>query len=322
MYKFKALAIAALCLSAASTSAAEMVITSENPPSHWKSQQLDALAADISKRTDGRIAAKTYHATLYKGDKEALEAVGTGAVHMVWPASTRMEALAPAFSLLTVPFGLTDEQMSDPARQLRVATVLSALVEDRGLQVLGIARATEAVIVGKKHVETLEDLKGLKIRAPGSPLMTDMLAAMGAGSVSLAASEMATALSQGAIDGAFTSAGGWKTIGATVAPYGVQAAGLNIASYTVVVDKSWLDRLDAADRDAVVAATFELMQRQWQEAKAGDDAALEEMREAGATVTRIEGAALEPFKAAMTPVREKYMSQYADVSAQLQEALK
>jgi len=64
--------------------AADMVITSEIAATHWKARQMDELAADITKRTNGRINAKVFHAsTLYK-DKDALAALSTGAVHMVW----------------------------------------------------------------------------------------------------------------------------------------------------------------------------------------------------------------------------------------------
>jgi len=321
--KFASYFLASLVtLSTATASfAAEMIITSETAPSHWKSLQMDALAKDITERSEGRIQAKTYHTTLFKGDKEAVEALGSGAVHMVWPASDRLEAVNPAYAVLGVPFTFKAAQMGKAETQGELTQLMSELVESRGIQILGIARATEAIFLSREKVEALADLSGKKIRVPGSVSAREMMAALGANGISLPASELATSLSQGAIDMAFTSAGQWPGMGTSVTKYGFQVADMHLGTYSIAVDKAWLEGLSEQDRAAVVSATSDLMSRQWNDAAKNEAEAITRMTSQGGEIVRLEGDATEPFRTALEPMRQKYLADYADLAKKVQATM-
>ena len=108
--------------------AADMVITSEIAGTHWKARQMDTLAADITKRTNGRINAKVFHAsTLYK-DKDALAALSTGAVHMVWPVSNYLENVNPAYGIISLPFSVKDSMMQNDEFRAGLTSLMSSLV--------------------------------------------------------------------------------------------------------------------------------------------------------------------------------------------------
>lgn len=294
--------------------AADMVITSEIAATHWKARQMDALAADITKRTNGRLNAKVFHAsTLYK-DKDALAALSTGAVNMVWPVSNWLENVNPAYGVISLPFGVKDEMMQNGEFRSGLTTLMSSLVEDKGLQVLGIARTSEGIFLSKTPVATVADMKGKKVRVPSGRVLQNLMTRYGANPVAMATTEIATAFAQGAIDMVYTSPGGWEMVG-TTAKHANIIPGMQISTYAVVVDKNWLAGLAKEDRDAVLAATADAMVKQWPEAMEEDIKALNNMVGKGGVSTRLSGAPVDEFEKLAAEVSAEFRKQYPDVSA-------
>lgn len=300
--------------------AADMVITSEIAATHWKARQMDELAADITKRTNGRINAKVLHAsTLYK-DKDALAALSTGAVHMVWPASNWLENVNQACGIIGLPFGVKDSMMQNDEFRAGLTTMMSSLVEDKGLKVLGIARTSEGIFLSKSPIAAVTDMKGKKVRVPSGRVLQNLMTRYGASPVTLATTEIATAFVQGAIDMVYTSPGGWEMVG-TTAKYATIVPGMNIITYAIVVDKNWLASLPQADREAVLAATADAMKKQWPEAMAEDISALENMVGKGGISTRLSGKPVEEFEKLAEEVSAEFRKQHQDVAAKY-DALK
>lgn len=305
---------AAAMLTPVVATAADMVITSEIAATHWKARQMDVLAADITKRTNGRINAKVFHAsTLYK-DKDALAALSTGAVHMVWPVSNYLENVNPAYGIISLPFSVKDSMMQNDEFRAGLTPLMSSLVEDKGLKVLGIARTSEGIFLSKTPIAVVADMKGKKIRIPSGRVLQNLMTRYGANPVAMATTEIATAFAQGAIDIIYTSPGGWEMVG-TMAKHATTVPGMQIFTYAVVVDKNWLAGLSAADRDAVLAATADAMKKQWPEAMAEDIKALENMVGKGGISTRLNGKSVEEFEKLAAEVSADFRKKYPNVSA-------
>lgn len=81
----------------------EMVMTNEIATTHWTAQAMEHFAGQLKERSGGRIVPKIYHAGTLLKDKEAVAALGTGAVHMVWPVSVQLESLAPQYGVINLP---------------------------------------------------------------------------------------------------------------------------------------------------------------------------------------------------------------------------
>src|SRR5690606_14495057 len=98
-----------------------------------------------------------------------------------------------------------------------LTALISDQVKPRQLEVLSLLRTADLMFIFKdRDVQHLDGLNGTKLRVTGGRVFLDMIRNLGASPVSMAASEMSTALSQGAIDGVFTSPAGWaEMIGMT-----------------------------------------------------------------------------------------------------------
>ena len=318
-----AVAAAALAFMAGAASAADLVLPSEVAATHWKTEYMNRFAEAVKKRTNGAVNVKVFPGGQLYNDQDAMAALGTGAVHMVWPLWVRLETLDPRTGIVNLPFAVSDEQMTNACFSSGLTKVISSYVEPRNLQVLGFLRTADLMFVFKnKDAQKLEDLKGSKIRVTGGKVFLDTMRALNTSPVSMPASEMSTALSQGAIDGVFTSPAGWAEMIGMTAKYGWQVPGMSVAAYAVVVDKGWMDGLPAAHRTAIVERLAEVARTQWGEAIAADKKLLDKMKAQGAIIRTANSAEIKRWRERAAPGTKTFTDKHPDVTQKMAELAK
>ena len=304
--------------------AAEMIVTTEVPLTHWKSKYVQEFADGVTKRTNGKLTVKVFPAGQLYTDKDAMANLGSGTVQMVWPISGQLELLAPKAGILGIPFLLNDELMLKPGFAKGLADLVSRPLEKRNVEVLGLLRATDGIFIFKdKVVRQPKDLKGVKLRSPpGAKAQREAFIAMGASPVALPASEMSPALAQGVIDGVVSSPAGWRTIIGDSAKQGVLIPGMALATYAICVDKKWYQGLPAEQRKAVDDSVREVSDNQWKEAMAEDENDIKKMVAGGATFWRASKAEAQPWHDAMKFAEEDFRKKFPDVMAQYDSLVK
>ncbi|WP_157968897.1 TRAP transporter substrate-binding protein DctP [Tropicimonas sp. IMCC34011] len=315
-------AVGILPVSAGAQDAIEMIITNELSRSHWTADQMEQYADAIDEASGGRIDAKVFHSSTLYSDQEAIGALGTGAVHMVWPVSVRLETIAPEAGILTLPFVLDDETMAKPGAPSAVGNFLTNYMDPVGIGVLGVARTADLFFLTKEApVETMDDLQNRKIRATGGRVMLNLLDEFGASAISMSATEMGPAMSQGAIDGILTSSGGWEMVGTSTAPYGSLVSGLNLVVYAILVDQAWLDGLPDDLGTVVEDATKAFVDENWASAKDLDRTTLEKVIDAGGMFSQVDPEARDAFVEAAETVRQDWSQDYPEAWSEFQSVL-
>lgn len=300
----------------------EMVITDELATSHWTTGVLDQLGRMIEEATEGQVKPRVFHAGTLYNDQDAIAALGTGAVHMVWPVAVRLETIAPEAGALSLPFAINDEMMAKPGAPEAVAGYLQKYMEPRGIRVMGIARTADLVFLTRKgHLTEMADLQGMKVRATGGRVLLDLLGKFGASSVALPAPEMGPALSQGAIDGALTSAGGWEIAGTNAVPYATLVPGLNLVTYAILVDDQWLQSLPDDARAAIEKTMADFVHDDWQRSKALDQKAMDKMIADGGSFATIEGEQRQEFIGAADAITAQWREKYPEAWEEFQAAV-
>ena len=298
--------------------AVEMVLTSEVAASHWKTRYMNEFAQDVAKRTDGEVQVKVFPASQLYNDQDGLAALGTGAVHMVWPVSVRLETLDPGLGYLNLPFGLSDEKMQNACFASGLTELISERLESRQLQVLGLLRTADLFFIFRdRDVKSLDDMRGAKLRVTGGRIFLDMVRSFDASPISMAASEMSTALAQGAIDGVLTSPAGWAEMIGKTGKYAFHVPGMSLATYAVVVDRSWMDGLTPSQRQAVVDSLNSIIPRQWEEARAADAKLVKEMEAQGSIYRVADEAASAEWRERADVAKKVYTDKYGDVVKQV-----
>ena len=297
----------------------EMVLTNEVATTHWKAALMEEFAERIRERSGGRIDAQVFHAGTLYTSRDAVGALGTGAVHMVWPVSVQLESLAPEYGVINLPFAIDDTLMMTEGAAPALAEMVSQYVADRGIRVMGLMRAAELMFLYEdKVVDAPDKLGGDKIRMTGGRVLQSLMRELGANPISMPASEMATALMQGAIDGIYTSSGGWQMVGANAAEIATHIPGMGLVTYTVLADDAWLENLPEDLREVVISTTEELLADQWASGIESDQATAELMIEQGGRLVTVEGAALEKFRSLAVEASDAFIERHPDVWEEFQ----
>ncbi len=313
-------AIAAITMAffAGAAAATDLVLPSEVAATHWKTRYMNEFAEEVKKRTNGAVNVKVFPAGQLYNDQDAMAALGTGAVHMVWPVAVRLETIDPRTGAMNLPFAISDEQMLNQCFNTGVTQLMSSYVEPRNLKVLGFLRTSDLMFTFRdRDVKKMEDLKGTKVRVTGGKVFLDVMRSLGTSPVSMAASEMSTALSQGAIDGIFTSPAGWAEMIGMSAKYAWYVPGMSVATYAVVVDKNWLDGLPAQHRKAVTDVVAEIAKRQWKEAIEEDKKMIAKMTGQGAVFRTADKAEIARWRAHAAPVSKSFTDNHPGVAKKM-----
>jgi TRAP-type transport system periplasmic protein len=202
----KKLALLASLLIAAGTAGAQQFTmklstsTSGDALVEW----LNTFAKGVNLSTGGKVKAEVYPASQLGPIPRTIEGVALGTIEMSLNASGFYEGLEPRFAVFNTP-GLFDSLehayavIHDPAMQKRVAT----LGAGKGVEALTLIVPSQYAILSHKAVNRLDDLKGLKIRVPGSPIQIEALKRLGANPLSMPFGEIVPALQNRTIDGVY-----------------------------------------------------------------------------------------------------------------------
>lgn len=300
--------------------AENFVVTSEIPITTNPSPSIEKFLKLIKERTGGKMTGNHYPASQLYNDRDALAAIGTGAVQMVWPVSSRLEQIDERLGIISLPFTLGAEEMTNQCFVEQFADDMSKFIEPKGMKILGFARTAElAFVMRNKNVVNAEDLKDQKIRAIGGNVMLDSLKKVGASPVSMAASEMSAALAQGAIDGALTSPAGWHDVLGSSAKHTTLVPGLSLATSAVVVDKSWYDGLSEDLKVSFDETLAVVLKEQWLETTEKDKELIEAMVKKGGTYHEMAPEQVKIIKERFASVSEGFKSKHPELFENLEK---
>ncbi|HVF64640.1 MAG TPA: TRAP transporter substrate-binding protein [Casimicrobiaceae bacterium] len=152
----------------------------------------------------------------------------------------------------------------DVARRVAAAMVPLANkeLEKTGTRIIAVYPFPAQVFFCKTPVKSLADLKGKKVRTHGGSL-NDLMSAIGAQPVGIGFPEVYSALDKGVADCAITgtaSGNGAKWFEVTSSLYTLPV-GWAIAGYFVNIN--WLNKLDPAVRDMLLATMKQVEEAQW-----------------------------------------------------------
>ncbi|MGQ7847028.1 TRAP transporter substrate-binding protein [Granulosicoccus sp. 3-233] len=160
-------------------------------------------AASLMERSGGRLSLELLPVGSIVEYQETQDAVGAGIIDGHVTDASYFAGKDPAFSLIGNPVGAwsAPQQMLDYINKGGGKELMNELVQPYGLQFIGATTPGLEAFVSKVPIDSVADLKGLKMRAPEG-LVNQVFAAAGATPVNLPSSEVFTSLDKGVIDAA------------------------------------------------------------------------------------------------------------------------
>ena len=173
------------------------------PATHPLNVRAMEAAARIKQATDGRVEINVFPNNQLGSDTDVLSQLRSGAVEFFTLSGLILSTLVPAASINGVGFAFKDYDQVWAAMDGKLGAFVRAEIGKRGLLAMdriwdnGYRQTTTST----KPITTPEDLRGLKLRVPVSPLWTSMFAAFGASPASINISETYSALQTRIVDG-------------------------------------------------------------------------------------------------------------------------
>jgi len=160
-------------------------------------------AGSLMERSGGQLSLEILPVGSIVEHQETQDAVGAGIIDGHITDASYFAGKDAAFALIGNPVGAwsAPQQMFDYINKGGGKELMNELVQPYGLQFIGVATPGLEAFVSKVPIDTVADLKGVKMRAPEG-LVNQVFAAAGAAPVNLPSSEVFTSLDKGVIDAA------------------------------------------------------------------------------------------------------------------------
>uniref|UniRef100_A0A7C3RN38 DctP family TRAP transporter solute-binding subunit n=1 Tax=Dictyoglomus thermophilum TaxID=14 RepID=A0A7C3RN38_DICTH len=160
-------------------------------------------AKAVEERTKGGLKIEVYHSAQLGVEEDILEQIRQGANVGQNTDAARMAMYLPEIGVMNCPYFV--DSVDEVAKLKKMPTVhnwLKTLEEKYGFKVLSFTWVQGfRHFMTNKPIRKPEDLKGLRIRTPGTPVWQESIRALGATPVALAFGDVYPALQQKAIDG-------------------------------------------------------------------------------------------------------------------------
>ena len=254
----------------------------------------------VGEYSGGSITCVDFPDNQLGNDEQRWEMTQTGECDISIGSTSSVASSYNDFYIFDTPYlFLNRDEAFDVGFASDAGKAILAGVESVGLKGLALwENGFRNVTTNNKEVNSLADLKGLKLRTMDNEIHLAAWKAMGANPTPMAFSEVFTALQQGTVDGQENPYGiivGNKF--EEIEKYAIQTRH-SFTPYYVVMNLDRWNSLTAEQQDAVTRAMAEATQYQKEQSAYYEEADVVTIEAAGCKVIKLSDEALAEFKAA------------------------
>lgn len=279
----------------------------------------------MEEKSGGELIFKPFPAKAVAADNNALfEAVRNGVLQGMNPFTLYWSGKIPASVFLSSYPGGPDQphQWDTMFYSLGMLEKTREIYKKYGLFYVGPIQHDANIIHSKKPVNSLADLKGMKIRVPGG-MVAEVFQHFGVSTVSLPGSDIFPALEKGTIDAAdyvgpavnyelgFSQVTDYIMFG----PPGVMSIYQPVDLMDLTVNLRNWNNLDPKLQKLVEEEVRNYSQRHYLTIQKRNIAAMEKFKKDGDTVTRLSQSDLAEFRRAAIPIWFKWANKDEDARA-------
>lgn len=175
-------------------------VMSNNDPANAAFEQ---LAKNVSERSNGSIEIQVYANSELGSNKDNLEQIKNGANIISVADSALMADYLPDYGIMNGPFLYKSTEDLQKLYNSKWHADIEEKCAEKGFKILAMNwYFGQRHIISKVPVETVEDLKGMKIRVPSATMWVETMKALGATPTTLQWSEVYSGLEQGVVEAA------------------------------------------------------------------------------------------------------------------------
>ncbi|MDI9391492.1 MAG: DctP family TRAP transporter solute-binding subunit [Synergistota bacterium] len=299
---------------ASGVSAKEVVLKLSHTGAPTHHYQLGSLkfAELVEQKTNGEVKVQVYPSDSLAPQRESTEGAQFGTIDMVLTSSMIVSNFEPLIGVFDLPFIFTTREQTYSILDGPIGERVAKKVEGVGLVILaywenGFRHITNNV----RPIHTPDDLKGLKIRVPESPVSIDTFKALRALPTPISFGELYSALQLGVVDGQENPLAHLIESRFYEVQKHCSLTGHLYTAEPLIISKLIWERLTPDQQKALKEAAIEAGAYERNLSAERDKQYLQEAKDKG--VQFVEDPDIPAFKKAVQPVYDKYGPKFGDV---------
>lgn len=253
----------------------------------------------VKERTDGKIDITVFPNSQLGGDEALGRDLSRGAVEFAFLNIGSLTGLDPLLDIHYLPYIATDYAQVDKifynSEGILQRTLTGTLAKHNMVALAYFELDFRAVTNSNRPVNNAEDLKGLKLRVPGSASIRSFFEAAGAQTVTMPMPNLFVALQQGTVDGQDNGASITYNSRLFEAQKYMTLTNHVYAMGAITVSKRFWDGLDQAQRKIVTQAAQEAAREGIARNRAATSAFLDKIKAGGVAVVTPTPEAMAEF---------------------------
>ncbi len=261
----------------------------------------------LEERSNGEIKVEVYPDNQLGNERDVIEGMQLGTVEMAMTSVAPFSSFVPSINIFCLPFLWEDkEHMYSALDSQELGMAYSSDCESKGFHLVGyLDLGTRHIMTTTKEINSIEDMKGLKIRTMENQVQLDSFTAFGANPLPMAYGELYTALEQNIIDGAEAANTNYYSKKFYEAAPNWAMVGWNNDLGICVIAKNFYDSLSDDHKKLVDECAREMIEKERELYTASESECLELLKAEGVKIT-------EPDRQPFIDAAQTVYDQWAD----------
>jgi C4-dicarboxylate-binding protein DctP len=264
----------------------------------------------VEARTNGKVRVQIFPSSMLGSGVQTVEQLQAGAIEAASLPTGWVAPLAPSVQILDLPFLFPNRAVAYKLVDGPIGAAILEPLQKVNIVGVGFWESGFKQFTGNFPIRTPSDYKGHKIRTMPAPVIQEQFKSFGAIPTTISFGELYSALQQGVVDGQENPI---VTIAAmrffevqkhlTLSDHGFLA-------YVFMLNKPFLDKLPAEQRDVLLAAARESTLFQRELIQKAEEAHLATFRKSGIEIITLTPEQRAEFEKASAPVYEWYAKNF------------
>lgn len=314
--------VAMAAMGIASAQEKTIKFANQNALGHPIIQGMEKFKEIVEKQSGGKLKVNVFPAGALGSDQANVSAIQGGTVEMAAMNSGIFASQVKDFAVFDFPFMFANGKEADAVVDGAFGHKMHVKLEEKGLVGLGYYElGFRHLTNGKRAINKVSDIEGLKLRVIPNPINVDWVKALGANPTPLPFPELYAALEQGAVDGQENPIATINGAKLFEVQKHLALTGHQYNPQSVVISKKFWETLSAAEKKIIADAVTESAKFQRATARALEAGTLEGMKKNGMQVTTLPASEMAILREKMKPVIAKHGEPIAATVNELQAEL-
>lgn len=294
----------------------------QNPKGHPLEQGATKFAELVAAKSGGKMKVNVFAGGTLGGDAQTVSALQGGTVEITALNSGILASQVKDFAVYDFPFMFANPREADAVVDGPFGQKMHAKLADKGI--VGLAYwelGFRNITNGRKPINTVEDIAGLKLRVIPNAINVDWVKALGANPTPMAFPEVYAGLESRAIDGQENPLSVILANKFFEVQKHLVLSNHQYNPQSLIFSKKVWDGLSADERKILQDAAVEAQRFQRQVNREAAAGTLDQLKKAGMQVTEFNAAELAKLRDKLKPVIDKHGAEIAATVAELQAEL-